>query len=175
MIQETDRLANVVNSLLAFARPVRAAAQPVAVAELFDRALLLARGEIQSRQVRLERRESAESVLALADPNLMAQVLAALLTNAAQAAPFGGKVRIECHQQDLMIVELAVEDSGPGVPPEVRNRIFEPFFTTRASGIGLGLAIARQIAEAHGSSIKLSESSIGGARFSVMLPCAAVV
>ena len=173
MIQETDRLANVVNSLLAFARPVRAAAQPVAVAELFDRALLLARGELQSRQVRLGRQESAESVLALADPNLMAQVLAALLTNAAQAGPIGGKIRIECHQQDLM-VELAVEDSGPGVPPEVRNRIFEPFFTTRASGIGLGLAIARQIAEAHGGSIKLGESATGGARFSVMLPCAAL-
>jgi signal transduction histidine kinase len=173
MIQETDRLGNVVNSLLAFARPVRAAAQPVAVAELFDRALLLARGELQSRQVRLERWESSESVLTLADPNLMAQVLAALLTNAAQAAPIGGKIRIECHQQDLM-VKLAVEDSGPGVPPEVRNRIFEPFFTTRASGIGLGLAIARQIAEAHGGSIKLGESATGGARFSVRLPCAAL-
>jgi C4-dicarboxylate-specific signal transduction histidine kinase len=66
-------------------------------------------------------------------------------------------------------VELAVEDSGPGVPQDLRNRIFEPFFTTRASGIGLGLAIARQIAEAHDSSIKLGESSTGGARFSVML------
>jgi len=134
---------------------------------------LLARGEIQSRQVRLERRESPETAMALADPNLMAQVLAGLLTNAAQAVPIGGKVRIQCHQEGS-IVELAVEDSGPGVPPELRNRIFEPFFTTRASGIGLGLAIARQIAEAHGSSITLGESSTGGARFSVMLRCASL-
>ena len=109
-----------------------------------------------------------------ADPNLMAQVLAGLLTNAAQAVPIGGKVRIGCHQEDSF-VELAVEDSGPGVPPDLYNRIFEPFFTTRASGIGLGLAIARQIAEAHGSSIKLGESSTGGARFSVMLPCTSLV
>ena len=168
VIEETDRLAILVNSLLAFARPVRAAVQPVAVAELFDRALLLARADIESRQVRFERQASSETTMVIADPNLMAQVLAGLLTNAAQAVPIGGKVRIGCHQQESF-VELAVEDSGPGVPQDLRNRIFEPFFTTRASGIGLGLAIARQIAEAHDSSIKLGESSTGGARFSVML------
>jgi len=173
VIQETDRLANLVNLLLAFARPVRAAAQPVAVAELFDRALLLARADIQSRQVRLERQESSETSIAIADPDLMAQVLAGLLTNAAQAAPIGGKVRIDCRKEDSF-VELAVEDSVPGVPQDLRDRIFEPFFTTRASGIGLGLAIARQIAEAHGSSIKLGESSTGGARFSVTLPCSSL-
>jgi signal transduction histidine kinase len=173
VIKETDRLANLVNSLLAFARPLRAASQPVAVSELFDRALLLARADIESRQVCLERQESTETTMAIADPNLMAQVLAGLLTNAAQAVPVGGKVRIGCHQEDSC-VELAVEDSGPGVPPDLHNRIFEPFFTTRASGIGLGLAIARQIAEAHGSSITLGESSTGGARFSVMLRCASL-
>jgi len=173
VIKEADRLANLVNSLLAFARPLRAAAQPVAVSELFDRALLLARADIESRQVCLERQESSETTMAIADPDLMAQVLAGLLTNAAQAVRIGGKVRICCHQEDSR-VELAVEDSGPGVPADLRNRIFEPFFTTRASGIGLGLAIARQIAEAHGSSITLGKSSTGGSRFSVMLRCASL-
>ena len=168
VIEETDRLAILVNSLLAFARPVRAAAQPVAVAELLDRALLLARADIESRQVCLERQELSETTMAIADPTLMAQMLAGLLANATQAVPIGGKVRIGCYQEESF-VELAVEDSGPGVPPELRDLIFEPFFTTRATGIGLGLAIARQIAEAHDSSIKLGESSTGGARFSVML------
>src|SRR5215472_6900930 len=169
MMEEADRLANLVNSLLAFARPARLTAQAVTAAELFDRALLLARGPIESRQVRIERREPPRSAVASADPNLIAQVLAGLLTNAAQAAPFGGEVRIESRSVDST-VELAVEDSGPGVPAALRDRIFEPFFTTRPSGVGLGLAIARQITEAHGGSIRLDQSSSGGARFSVVLP-----
>jgi signal transduction histidine kinase len=173
MMEEADRLASLVNSLLAFARPARLTAQPVAAAELFDRALLLARGEIESRQVRIQRREPPLSALASADPDLIAQVLAGLLTNAAQAAPVGGEVRIECRAENST-VELAVEDSGPGVPAALRDRIFDPFFTTRASGVGLGLAIARQITEAHGGSIRLGESSSGGARFSVILPRAAL-
>jgi signal transduction histidine kinase len=173
MMEEADRLASLVNSLLAFARPARLTAQAVAAAELFDRALLLARGPIESRQVRIERREAPRSAVASADPNLIAQVLAGLLTNAAQAAPIGGEVKIECRAEDST-VELVVEDSGPGVPAALHDRIFEPFFTTRASGVGLGLAIARQITEAHGGSIRLGESSSGGARFSVILPRAAL-
>jgi signal transduction histidine kinase len=169
MMEEADRLASLVNALLAFARPARLAAQAVAAAELFDRALLLARGPIESRQVRVERREPPMSAVASADPNLIAQVLAGLLTNAAQATPIGGEVKIECRAEDST-VELAVEDSGPGVPAALHDRIFEPFFTTRASGIGLGLAIARQITEAHGGSIRLGQGSSGGARFSVILP-----
>ena len=169
MIEEADRLASLVNSLLAFARPARLTARAVAAAELFDRALLLARGPIESRQVHIERREPPPGAVASADPNLIAQVLAGLLTNAAQAAPIGGEVKIECRAEDST-VELAVEDSGPGVPAALRDRIFEPFFTTRASGVGLGLAIARQITEAHGGSLRLGESASGGARFSVILP-----
>jgi signal transduction histidine kinase len=173
MMEEADRLASLVNALLAFARPPRLTAQAVTAAELFDRALLLARGPIESRQVRIERPQPARSAVASADPNLIAQVLAGLLTNAAQAAPIGGEVRIECCAEDST-VELVVEDSGPGVPAALRDRIFEPFFTTRASGVGLGLAIARQITEAHGGSIRLGESLSGGARFSLILPRAAL-
>jgi len=173
MIEEVDRLAGLVNSLLAFARPARLTVRAVAATELFDRALLLARGPIESRQVRIERREPPRSAVASADPNLISQVLAGLLTNAAQAAPIGGEIRIECHAENST-VELMVEDSGPGVPAALRNRIFEPFFTTQASGVGLGLAIARQITEAHGGSIRLGESSSGGACFSVILPRAAL-
>src|SRR5438128_2042681 len=70
-------------------------------------------------------------------------------------------------------VEIAVADSGPGVPPELRARIFEPFFTTRPRGTGLGLAVARQIVEAHGGRIEVGERTGGGARFTLRLPAAA--
>ena len=71
------------------------------------------------------------------------------------------------------VVELAVADSGPGVPADLRGRIFEPFFTTRPRGTGLGLAVARQIVEAHGGRIDVGEDTGGGARFTVRLPVAA--
>src|SRR5437667_148346 len=70
-------------------------------------------------------------------------------------------------------VEIAVADSGPGVPAELRARIFEPFFTTRPHGTGLGLAVARHIVEAHGGRIEVGERTGGGARFTLRLPAAA--
>ena len=56
------------------------------------------------------------------------------------------------------------------MPPELRERVFEPFFTTRSRGVGLGLAVARQIVQAHGGKIEVGDAPAGGARFSVRLP-----
>jgi len=65
---------------------------------------------------------------------------------------------------------VIVEDSGPGVAAEARERLFEPFFTTKRNGTGLGLATAQRFAAAHGGHIELSASPLGGARFTVRLP-----
>src|SRR5438876_1223134 len=107
-----------------------------------------------------------------ADGDLICQVLLGLLANAAEAAPSGGEVALAAAAADGG-VEIAVADSGPGVPPELRARIFEPFFTTRPRGTGLGLAVARQIVEAHGGRIEVGERTGGGARFTLRLPAAA--
>jgi len=166
---EIDRLSNLVNSLLTFARPVQVTREPVAIGELLDRATLLASDEIVARKIVLRREVPASLPLANADRNLIAQVVAGLLNNAAQAVPAGGEILLQA-KADASRVEIAVADSGPGIAPENRSRVFEPFFTTRARGVGLGLAIARQVVEAHGGKIELSESPIGGARFCVSIP-----
>ena len=169
---EIDRLGNVVNSLLAFARPLRVEARSVSVHELFDRALLLAHEELQGKALRVRRDESPLLPEVRADGDLICQVLLGLLANAAEAAPSGGEVALAAAAADGG-VEIAVADSGPGVPPELRARIFEPFFTTRPRGTGLGLAVARQIVEAHGGRIEVGERTGGGARFTLRLPAAA--
>ena len=71
-------------------------------------------------------------------------------------------------------VRLVVEDSGPGVPPEIRGRIFDPFFTTKGpdEGTGLGLAICQRVVLEVGGKIWLEDSTLGGARFVVELPAA---
>ena len=68
------------------------------------------------------------------------------------------------------MVEILVDDSGPGVPPEIRERIFEPFFTTKAEGSGLGLPIVHAIVTQHGGTIGVEEAPEGGARFALRIP-----
>jgi signal transduction histidine kinase len=164
----------VVTSLLAFARPLQLAPRPVAVRDLFDRALLLAKQELQGKSVALRRTEPPDIGPVQADIDLMSQVLLGLLANAAEAVPPGGEVTPAARPAERGI-ELAVADSGPGVPRELRERIFEPFFTTRARGTGLGLAVARQIVEAHHGRIAVGERAGGGACFTIHLPASRAI
>ena len=172
IIAEVDRLGSVVSSLLAFARPLQLRPRPVAVSDLVDRALLLAGGELAGKHVQVRCATPAGLPTLQADADLVCQALITLLANAAEAVPEAGEVSIEAQAADGT-VELAVADSGPGVPPELRARIFEPFFTTRPRGTGLGLAVARQIVEAHGGKLDVGERMGGGARFTLRLPAVA--
>jgi signal transduction histidine kinase len=103
------------------------------------------------------------------DPVQLRQVLFNLVDNALHAAGPGGEVRLSGHL-DGERVELAIEDSGAGVAPEVRRRLFEPLITTKAKGIGLGLALVRRIVERHGGDVTYSPREGKGARFVVRLP-----
>ncbi len=167
---EIDRLSNVISSLLAFARPPQLAPRAVPVGTLFDRALLLAADDLAESGVHV-RRDAADVPAVHADPDLVCQVLLGLLANAVEVVPAGGEIALEARRADD-VVELAVADSGPGVAPELRERVFEPFFTTRPRGTGLGLAVARQIVEAHGGRIAVADRPGGGARFVMRLPIA---
>jgi signal transduction histidine kinase len=168
---ETDRLGNLINSLLAFARPVHISPVKVPIAELFERAMTLTAEQKLEKHVHLQNWATGNLGAVDVDPELMSQVFVGLLANAIEAADNDGEVILEAKPAGSQI-ELAVSDSGPGVARELRERVFEPFFTTRAEGVGLGLAIARQIVEAHGGRIEVGESSCGGARFAVILPVA---
>jgi signal transduction histidine kinase len=168
---EIDRLGSVVSSLLSFARPPRLAPRTVPVDALFDQALLLARQDLEARDIRVVRATGgATSLDVRADSDLIVQVLIGLLANAADVVPRGGEVRLGARAIGEGLVEIDVADSGPGVPQELRARIFEPFFTTRDKGTGLGLAVARQIVEAHEGRIEVDERPGGGALFRIALP-----
>ena len=99
-----------------------------------------------------------------------------LLTNAAQATPDGGEIRVRTYQPDPEHVAVEVADNGHGIPPEVLPKIFDPFYTTKEAGkgTGLGLAIAYKIVASHGGRIEV-QSQVGvGTRFTVTLPVTAV-
>ena len=103
---------------------------------------------------------------------LYKSLLVGLLSNAVEATPPGGEITVRAQAADGGI-ELAVADRGAGIAPELRSRVFEPFFTTRPNGTGLGLAVARQIVEAHGGRIDVRDRPGGGACFTIRLPAAA--
>jgi signal transduction histidine kinase len=105
------------------------------------------------------------------------QLLVNLITNAGHAmrdtAPEQRRILIQTRSGDGMI-QLSVRDHGHGIPPEHLDRIFEPFHTTRSDGLGMGLAICRRIAEAHGGTLKAANRGTGGAIFTFSLPSCAV-
>lgn len=174
IVAETDRISRLVRELLTFARgspPGRAAIRP---ADAVERALRLARITFDRKQIQVTRDLPEDGLLVRADPDGLHQVLLNLLMNAAQAVGEGGRIAIQVRPgqegegQPTVVIE--VDDDGPGVAPDQRERIFDPFFTTRADGTGLGLAVCARIVADHGGDIRVGQGPLGGASFVVQLP-----
>ncbi len=167
---EIRRLDHILEDFLQFARPREFYPKPVVVAPVLDRVLTLLGGPAERRGVRLLR--DFEAVPAVAgDEERLQQVVMNLGLNAIDAVPAGGWVRVSCRVGDEADqVEILVDDSGGGVPPEIRERIFEPFFTTKAEGSGLGLPIVHAIVTQHGGTITVEDAPEGGARFALRVP-----
>ncbi len=162
---ETLRCKDIVDGLLELSRPA-ATAVPVDLRALCEDAS--GRLRISARPDALRPSIDGEA-LALADPKKVGQVVFNLVKNAAEAAGPAGDVSIRIRAAGE-VVEVAVRDSGPGIAPEARNRIFEPFYTTKPAGTGLGLAVSRAIARAHGGDIDVRNGEAGGAVFTLRLP-----
>ena len=103
-----------------------------------------------------------------ADPALMSQVLTNLVTNAYQAMPQGGGVRLAAERQNGGTV-ISVQDGGSGFDPDLAGQLFDPFFTTKEGGTGLGLAIVLRLVEAHGGTVSIENVDSGGARVQVRI------
>jgi len=166
---EVRRLNGLVEEFLALARPPVLRPERVRVGDLVDETVALIEPEARRLGVRLERLVPDDLPPLTADRDRLKQVLLNLARNALEAMPGGGTLRLEAAASPRAL-RLAVTDSGPGIPPEVRARLFEPYYTTKARGLGLGLAIARQIVEAHGGTIEVEPAEGGGSRFRLTLP-----
>jgi CheY-like chemotaxis protein len=150
--------------------------RPVPTASLIDGVLELLAYGLRSDGVVVVRDVPAELPPVLGDADQLHQVLANLVTNARQALehhPEPRRIRIAARVVGAM-VEIAVADSGPGIPEAIWGRVFDPFFTTKPVGLGtgIGLSVSRGIAEAHGGSLDLARSAEGGACFLLRLPLA---
>jgi signal transduction histidine kinase len=151
----------VVGDVLAFAKEMRLRPAELDAADLFDRAIDEC---ADGAGVEVVRSPRASGVRLTGDESLLHRALVNVVQNAVQAVQSPEnrsgvrRVELSAERRDGEIV-LRVADSGPGIPPEVRERIFNPFFTTRATGTGLGLAIVHRILDAHGGRVVVASGS----------------
>jgi PAS domain S-box-containing protein len=171
VITRIDTLNNIVQDLLQFGRPRQPVIAPVPVDTLVRDTIALLKEDPKLRHVAID--VEAAHVVVHGDLELLKLVLSNLVINSAQAMNGQGRIRISAASDDGWH-ELRVLDTGPGIPPEVRERLFEPFFTTKHRGTGLGLATARRILEAHGGTIELECPPSGGTLATLRLPAAPV-
>jgi two-component system sensor histidine kinase PilS (NtrC family) len=171
VFREGERLEALVREFLAFARPAEPRMENIDLGELLEDTIAVFKLDAKAAALDVGLDSPLPAVRIRADAGQLRQVVWNLLSNAADAAGPGGKVRARLRSLESMAV-LEVEDTGPGIAGEDLQRIFDPFFTTKESGTGLGLAIVHRIVEAHAGQLSVS-STPGRTRFSVALPAAA--
>lgn len=177
---EVNRVSALVGRFLDFARPSQLALHAEDLTQVMDRSLKAVAQQGASTLVQVHCDYEPGLPQVMIDPELCEQAFTNLIVNACEAmGEQGGEVWVRIHRDSQSEhqkdsegerVVTEIEDSGPGVPTELKEQIFNPFFTTKKSGVGLGLAIVSKIVDAHGGVLTLSSQPGRGACFRLMLP-----
>jgi signal transduction histidine kinase len=127
--------------------------EPCSLTALVNESVDLLQPQCRHAGIALRWTPAAGPLMLMGDPGQLQQVLVNLLGNAIEAAGEGGSVEVRAGVGPVQTLFLEVLDTGPGPPEEVASRLFEPFVTSKPEGVGLGLAVARQVVEGHGGRI----------------------
>jgi signal transduction histidine kinase/CheY-like chemotaxis protein len=182
-----QRARNLVQQMLTFSRGQRGQPRPVEIAQVTRDMMSLLESTLPS-SIELERRIPEHLPMTVLDPLHFEQVLLNLCINSRDAMEGVGKLTVEVRQRECVdcvccascrmpidgpFVELAIADTGPGIPAEVRDRMFEPFFSTKESGkgTGMGLAIVHSLVHEYGGHLIVDTVLGKGTRIGVLLPC----
>ncbi|HET8539893.1 MAG TPA: ATP-binding protein [Anaeromyxobacter sp.] len=174
--EQATRMSRVVEDLRSFADQERATSgQRFSLGRTLAAALALYEDRLRASGIALTKRVDEPLPDAQGDPVQIQQVVAHLLENAINAMPRGGKLEVSLGTVDGDALRLRIADTGPGIPPAIRDRIFDPFFTTkeRSGQVGLGLSVSHSIVEAHHGRILVDGAEGAGAAVTVLLPAAA--
>lgn len=168
IVRQTQRIAGILRDLMQFARPTRPDCREFPLTELVQGVREELAPLALERSVSIEFDGVAAGVLLEGDPRQLRHALAAVVRNSVEAAPLGGWVRVACAvPEDGPEVVIAVEDSGPGLSPEVAEHAFDPFYCGRSAGRGrgLGLPTAWQLVRQNGGSLRHEPTRDGPTRF----------
>ncbi|MBV9468868.1 MAG: hypothetical protein JO316_08670 [Abitibacteriaceae bacterium] len=166
--EEAHRLEELLTDMLNLTRPVKQSISTVNLHEILDKACVLAADQPQNSLV-IEKQYDPTTPTVEADAASLLRAFLNVIRNAMQFMPDGGTLTVTTHTKPEE-VEVAIQDTGPGIPPDVLPTIFKPFVTHRANGTGLGLPITQQVIEEHGGCIDVQSEFGHGACFTFRLP-----
>ena len=168
--EEILRINEIVDQFLRFAKPASPLFEKTDLIPIFEETLQLLRPQLEKGKITVNK-ELETLPLITVDKEQIKQVILNLLMNAIQSMPGGGELSISGRfSKDGYWVELTVQDSGVGIPPEDVDKLFDPFFSTKEGGIGLGLSIAHRIIDQHHGKIEVESNSGRGTLFTISLP-----
>jgi PAS domain S-box-containing protein len=172
IMQETERLDQIVARQLAFVRAGSTAMVPLDATQLVSEAVQLFSGVLEREKVQVEMNLTGGLAKVFGDRWQLEEVLMNLLSNAVDAMPEGGHLRVWTRQGPEGMIEIGLADSGHGIAPAHRDAIWEPFFTTKpqGKGTGLGLPLSRSMIAQHGGSISLQSEEGRGTTVRIWLP-----
>jgi PAS domain S-box-containing protein len=167
IVARIDSLNELIQDLMMYARPRPARLAPVNLRRLIDEAIAALRRDPAAATVAIDVEGDAGDIVA--DADMLRATIVNLLLNSAQAMNGAGHIHVAVSRRDARWT-LAVCDSGPGIMMDIREQVLEPFFTTKARGGGLGLPIAKRVAELHGGTLTLAFPETGGTTVTIAAP-----
>jgi signal transduction histidine kinase len=169
--EESGRLDGIITDFLDYARPKPPDLRPIYLQSVLEKSIEFFRPQLRDAGIAVTGTIGPGLPQVSGDAAMLHQTFLNLLINALQAMPAGGTLDCRAVRQGPWVV-VTIEDSGPGIAPELLRKVWDPFFTTKEKGTGLGLVIVRNIVEAHGGRIDLANRDGGGLRVTMALPLA---
>lgn len=175
LLGEVDRIDRTVNGLLSLTRSSPFNPEPVDVVGLLEQLLVLVRVQAERQAVRIEEHYDRRRLCVLGEANQLKQLFLNLFVNALQAMPQGGTLSVSATGSSSVWsphgwLQITVQDTGIGIPPENLDKVFDPFFTTKRDGTGLGLFLGYGIVERHGGEIEIQSRVGEGTTVTIRLP-----
>lgn len=168
-----DHLKYLYDQVREYAAPIKLIRRPSALGEVLTEAWTSLAAERESRRAALVQLNDSPGRCCCVDADALEQVFRNILENALAACPDPVEIRVRWSEESMEgqpAVQVSLRDNGPGLSAATRDKMFEPFFTTKTHGMGLGMAIAKRLVEAHGGRIAVGDVALPGAELLVQLP-----
>ncbi len=169
IIEEVDRLNNIITDFLNFAKPRDPDLTACSIEDVIEKNIAFMASQIEAEGYIIEKHFDNNIPEITADSNMLYQAFLNILLNAMQSMPDGGKIDVAI-RSNQKTVTICFDDEGQGIPEGIIDKIWDPFFTTKEKGTGLGLGIVKNIIEAHQGRVDMNNRTARGARVTVELP-----
>lgn len=165
MKEEIEKIEAISTELLFIAKPSTNIFQLEDLISLVNEVCILMNSQARMKDIELVKNFDTDRYMLYCDRSQIKQVLINLIKNAIEAMKDSGKIEIHIHTKNKLIIEI--QDEGPGIPDELKNKLGEPFFTTKQTGTGLGLVVTNQLLNNHSAKLEVLDRQTGGSNFRI--------